>query len=138
MSSPFNTLTVQKNGLFCILLLTMLLCTGQLAFSQKVAEKNGLTFRIQKAGNTYAPETVIQTLEAADLRFHRFQSAPNVLVLDDFTEIEILPAESLAAAGLAINPTGYRKAYPDAYAPSTFRIHKYILLEHRPSRSPDK
>lgn len=138
MNFPFISLTVRRNGRFCLLFLLLLLGSAYNAFSQKGIEKNGTTFRIQKAGNTYTSETVIQTLENADLRFHRFRAKSNVLVLDDFTEIEILSAETLSANGVAVEVSQYREAYPAMYETPVFRINKYILLEQRTTRTPDK
>lgn len=136
---PLDALAVPRIGLFRFLLLVLFLGAGHVAFSQqKVTEKNGITFRIQKPGNTYTEETVIQTLEHADLRFHRFRNASNVLLLDDFTEIEILSAETLAAAGYAVDAPGYRTAYPPGYQKPTFGIKKYILLEPRTTKTSDK
>lgn len=136
---PLDSLAVPKTGLFRCIVLTVLLGMGHWAFcQQKVTEKNGHTFRIQKPGNTYTEETVIQTLETADLRFHRFQNVSNVLLPDDFTEVELLSAETLAAAGYATDVSTFRKAYPPGYQKPVFSIKNYILLEPRITQNSDK
>lgn len=138
MNFPSSTLPFTPKGTKRIFLMLLLIGMAHGAFCQKGIEKNGLSFRIQKVGNTYTPETVIQTFENADLRFHRFQSASNVLVLDDFTEVEIRSAETLLAQGYPVEVANFRTAYPATYQTPVFRINRYILLEQRITRSPDK
>lgn len=137
----FFTLYPYRIRLDLLLRFVLTLCASALflvSFSQKVAEKNGQTFAIQKAGSTYSPETIIKTFESANLQFHRFQTESNVILLDDGTEVVVFSAQKLQQLSLVTDISSFGVSYPGGYKKSTFSIKNNILLEARPNGGPRK
>jgi len=98
---------------------------------------SGQTFTIEKIGSTYTSEEITKAFSTADMRYHRFETADNILKLDDGAEIRILSVNNLKANNLFEAGMGFITAYPENYQPSVFSIsNKQTILEARPMVGP--
>lgn len=98
---------------------------------------SGQTFTIEKIGSTYTFEEITKAFSTADMRYHRFETADNILKLDDGAEIRILSINNLKANHIFEPKMGFITAYPANYQPSVFSIsNKQTILEARPMAGP--
>lgn len=120
-------------------LVFLLLATRISSYSQHLAEKEGLSFRIVKLGTSYDRETVVKTIEVAKLSFHHFATLSNSILLTDGTVIELFSALQMKGNTYITDTQGYAKHYPENYKKSVFSIVKgTILAEERPLLIPEK